>query len=132
MFNTYSVSNLNMYPDNPMHIYSTLLVLLGEDLYNVIGIAGSKCSISIVSTILCDGLNHKFGLTGLALQWLRSYLADWSQFFCNDERYETLKIHYGVPQGSDLGPLYFLLYSVDLFDIVTSHGLKVHGYADDL
>ena len=89
----------------------------------------------VLTTRSCDRLNHKFGFIGLALQWFRSYLEDRSQFvFFNGERSETAVIHYSVPQGSVLGPLYFLLYTytVDLFDTVTSHGLEVHGYVDDL
>ena len=64
---------------------------------------------------------------------LTAELEDRSQcVFYNGERSETVVIHYGVPQGSVLEPLYFLLYTVDLFNIVTSHELEVHGYADDL
>ena len=64
------------------------------------------------------------------LHWFQSYLSNRKQYVSiNGESSESLGINCGVPQGSVLGPLEFLLYINDLPNI--SKLLNFYLFADD-
>ena len=63
--------------------------------------------------ILIERLQQSFGICGNALTWIRSFLHERCQQVTYKGQLSALtELLFGVPQGSVLGPLLFLLYSV--------------------
>lgn len=86
-----------------------------------------------------DSVNHsillrKLSLIGLDqkfLNWIDSYLSNRTQYvLLNGYRSKMIDVHSGVPQGSHLGPLLFLVFINDLVDIVKYSQCLL--FADDL
>ena len=86
-----------------------------------------------------DTINHmtlfaklfNYGVSGQALEWIQSYLAARTQYtVANNTVSGTRGIPCGVPQGSVLGPLLFLVYINSVENAITN--TKGYVYADDL
>ncbi len=112
-------------------------------LLNHCAIASSKPDPEYTLAVLCDlskafdVINHDillkkletYGIRGIANNWFRSYLSDRQQYVDIDgNKSTTLPIKIGVPQGSILGPLLYLIYVNDIGN--ACHG-NILTFADD-
>ena len=98
-----------------------------------------------VDTIYCDFMKafdkvlhlrllhklEKYQITGQISRWIKSFLLGRKQrVIVNGEKSEWKDVTSGIPQGSVLGPILFVLYINDMPD-VTSIGTDTYLFADD-
>ena len=82
--------------------------------------------------LLLIKLKKDFGFEGTVLEWFTSYLNNRSFTVTIDKsRSNRCFLRIGVPQGSILGPILFILYTKELNQIAKRHGFNIHMYADD-
>ena len=68
--------------------------------------------------ILISRLRDNVGITDLALAWIRSYLSERVQTVSiKGHSSEEVNLIYGVPQGSVLGPKFFVIYAAHCSDM---------------
>ena len=82
--------------------------------------------------ILFSTLQSHFGIFGSALAWFRSYLTNRSQsVHIENSKSDSKLLHFGVPQGSVLGPILFLMYTKPLLDSIDEKNINNQSFADD-
>ena len=120
------------------HSTNHTLINITENIRNALDSGQFACGIfvdlqkafdTVDHEILLNKLNH-YGIRGIPNSWFKSYLSCRSQYvsISGYDSTSTL-IKYGVPQGSVLGPLLFLIYINDLHNAIKY--CMVHHFADD-
>jgi hypothetical protein len=126
----------------PHHSTETSLLKTSSDIFQALD-NGKVCLLAFIDlsaafdtvdhATLLQKLNLFYGLRGSVLSWLRSFVSDRSMSVCSRSTVSsTSSVNCGVPQGSVLGPLLFMLYISGIIDIVKEHNFDAHLFADDI
>jgi len=109
-----------------------LLAIDSGDLSALVMLDLSAAFDTVDHNILLRRLETSYCICGDVIRWFRTYLVGRRQHVrTGSSASSPASIVCGVPQGSVLGPILFLLYTADLMLLIEGHGLRPHLYADD-
>ena len=96
---------------------------------DVIYLDYAKAFDKVDHNILLNKLKN-IGITGKVLQWIKAFLSDRTQtVVINGNKSRPAKVISGVPQGTVLGPLLFLVYVNDIYNCINN--VHISSFADD-
>ena len=114
-------------------VYDDIQKLLFAKKYVILILLDSSAAFDTVDhTVLLEKLEADFFITGDALEMIKSYLSK-RKFSTkvNKTTSSQRDLLYGVPQGSLLGPLLYIMYTKEVEKLVLDHNINIHMYADD-
>ena len=116
-----------------LRVLSDIYSAIDQDRVSLLALLDVSAAFDTVDHgILLERLSTSYGLSGLAYTWLESYITGRAQIIHVGSRHSPpSKVLYGVPQGSVLGPVLYVLYTSDVAKLVEVLGLGAHLYADD-
>ena len=125
----------------PHHSTGTALLKIVNDLLTALD-NGKSCFLTLLDlsaafntmdhNILLQRLEHTFGISDSALSLFRSYLSDRTQIVTvNGLRSDEAPLSLGVPQGSVLRLVLFVLYTKPPFELIKKHSIQHYAFADD-
>ena len=128
----------NQYGFRNKHSTNHALIQITEEIREAIDNNKFACGVFIDLQKAFDTVNHnillgklqQYGIRGTTLKWFQTYLQNRTQFvIVNGTQSDKLILTHGVPQGSVLGPLLFLIYINDLHRAILFS--KTIHFADD-
>jgi len=116
-----------------LRVYNDLLLAADKGQEAILVLLDYSAAFDTINhEIFFQRLSNKYGISGTALNWFKTYFSDRSQTVVIDGKKSSVYVPAeGVPQGSVIGPLSFTLYSSPLENIIDAHGIGKMIYADD-
>ena len=126
---------------HPHHSNHTALLKLTNDLLSAVDDGKSSVLVLLDLSAAFDTIDHEillhrlhnvFGFGNTVLSWFQSYLENRSQtVVVHGKHSNPASLRYGVPQGSVLGPILFVLYTQPLSNVIQHYPVSHQMYADD-